>query len=179
MRIVKFILFGLAALVVLLLIIALILPGTYRIEKSVEIKSPVDSVFAQVSDYNKFKLWNPWSLSDPKATFTVSGSAATVGHKYDWSGETIGKGGLTITEVVPNKSLVAKLAFIEPQVSGADDIWAFEPTASGGTKVVWVNSGALAFPMERLFGPFLTKMLNKQFEEGLNNLKNVCEKGKL
>lgn len=176
MKVLKWIAIVIVALVALTLLAALILPGSYRIEKSVEINSPVDSVFAQIADYNNFKLWNPWSLSDPNATFTVSGTPATVGHKYEWNGEKIGKGSLTIDQIVPNEALKAKLAFVEPMVSSADDMFKVAATATGGTKVIWVNEGNLAFPMERLFGPFLTKALNQQFEEGLATLKKRCEK---
>ncbi|QQS31141.1 MAG: SRPBCC family protein [Sphingobacteriales bacterium] len=179
MRILKIVLYGLAGLAALLLVVALLSPGSYRVEKSIEINSPIESVFLQVANYNHFRKWNPWSLSDPKAIYTVTGIPATAGHQYEWNGENVGIGKLTMTEVIPNKSVAAKLTFVEPHVSGADDNWTFETTASGGTKVVWVNSGNLSFPVERLFGLFLRGMLNKQFEEGLNNLKKISETGKL
>ena len=46
---------------------------------------------------------------------------------------------------------------------------------AGETKVTWQNNGELPFPLARLMGPLLKKNLDKQFGEGLKNLKNYAK----
>jgi hypothetical protein len=67
------------------------------------------------------------------------------------------------------------LEFFKPWKSKAKDNWHFESVGSNETKVIWQNSGQLPWPMARLMGPMISKGLNKQFVEGLNNLKKLCE----
>jgi hypothetical protein len=43
--------------------------------------------------------------------------------------------------------------------------------------VTWQNSGQLPWPIASLMGPMINKNLNHQFEQGLNNLKKMCENG--
>ena len=57
----------------------------------------------------------------------------------------------------------------------ANDNWMFEPWGEDETKVTWQNSGQLSWPIASLMGPMITKNLNHQFEQGLNNLKKMCE----
>lgn len=70
------------------------------------------------------------------------------------------------------------LEFFKPFKSKAKDNWLFEPWGDGNeTKVTWQNSGQLPWPIASLMGPMITKNLNHQFEQGLNNLKKMCEGG--
>lgn len=154
---------------------AAILPGKYLIEKCIVINRPAAEVYNKVADLNHYKEWNPWAKTDPDAMATISGDPGHVGHKYHWNGKKVGEGHLTVRSAVPGKAVNFDLQFIKPWKSQAMDAWDFTETAEG-TKAVWRNTGALPFPVARLMGPFINKQLNKQFEEGLKNLKALCEK---
>jgi hypothetical protein len=52
----------------------------------------------------------------------------------------------------------------------------FEEWGNGETKVTWQNFGDLPYPMGRIMGALMHKSLDRQFTEGLNNLRAVCEK---
>ena len=67
------------------------------------------------------------------------------------------------------------LEFLKPWKSKAKDNWLFEAWGNNETKVTWQNSGALPWPMASLMGPMIIKNLNFQFQQGLNNLKQMCE----
>ena len=136
-----------------LLLVSLILPGKYHLEKTAIIKKSVPDVMDKIADLRHYAAWNPWQQSDPAAIGTITGIPKTIGHKYAWEGKKVGVGSLTLRDI-DKKHVHFILEFIKPFRS---------------------NNGELPFPIVRLMGPFLTKNLNKQFEAGLLNLKKMCE----
>ena len=164
-----------AGLVVALLIGAALLPRVYNVEKTMVIKKPVPEVMMRVGNLNDYAVWNPWQLSEPASSRIISGSPNTIGHKYAWQGKKIGAGSLTINNL-DDKHIHFDLEFLRPWKSKAKDNWLFEPWGDGSeTKVTWQNSGGLPWPIARIMGPMIVKNLNFQFEQGLNNLKKICE----
>ena len=161
-------------LIVLLLIIAALLPKRFNVEKTVVINKPVSLVMGYVGDLNYYSKWNPWQQSDPSATNTITGTPKTPGHKYAWQGKKIGIGSLTLRSL-DSKHIHFDLEFLKPFKSKAKDNWLFEPWGNTDSKVTWQNSGELPWPMASLMGPMIIRGLNKQFEQGLNNLKKMCE----
>lgn len=157
-----------------LLLVSLILPGKYHIEKTTIIKKSVPDVMDKIADLHNYAAWNPWQQSDPAAIGTITGIPKTIGHKYAWEGKKVGVGSLTLRDI-DKKHVHFILEFIKPFRSIASDDWLFEEWGSGETKITWSNNGELPFPIARLMGPFLTKNLHKQFESGLINLKKMCE----
>lgn len=166
----------LMALIALLLIIAALLPGKYSIKKEIVIAKPAAHVYSRVADLNYYRDWNPWHKMEPAAVSKIEGTPATVGHKFAWDGKKIGQGSLTIKGLTAPQEITLDLEFIKPWKSMALDCWTFDDLNNGSTKVVWENSGPLQFPMARLMGPMINKNLNQQFEQGLKNLKELCEK---
>jgi len=175
MKVLKTLLLSIAGLIAVLLLIAIFLPSDYRIERSIEISQPVPVVFDQVADFNHWLAWNPWTDTEPTARNTISGAPKTVGSSWAWEGEELGKGSLTINEIIPNQAIRSTLRFIEPQQMVARDSWSFVP-AGTGTKVIWANEGKLSYPMERYVGLFMDSILGSDYEKGLAKLKRVAEK---
>jgi len=169
------VLYILLGIIAFLLIVALLLPGKYHIEKTAIIKNTVAEVKARVADLNHYASWNPWQKTDPGAKSTITGTPQEKGHRYAWEGKKVGVGSLTLRDI-DNKHVHFNLEFIKPFKSKASDDWMFEEWGQGETKVTWSNNGELPFPIARLIGPGLKKTLAKQFEEGLNNLKQLCER---
>jgi len=170
--IVLYIVLGLFAL---LLVAAAMLPKGYNVEKNIVIKRPADYVIQRIADLNYYSQWNPWQQSDPTSKGTITGTPGSPGHKYAWEGKKVGVGSLTLVSS-DSKHVHFDLQFIKPMNSKANDNWLFEPWGDGSeTKVTWQNSGALPFPIGRLMGPMITGQLNKQFEQGLEALKKLCE----
>ena len=158
-----------------LVLIAFFLPPTYHVERSTEINQPVEIVFDQVVDLNNYMQWNPWTEKDPNVKNKITGEPTVRGMKWSWDGKKTGKGNLTLVEFKRNEFIRNRLVFEYPNQMEADDLWIFEEI-NGKTIVRWVNSGDLNFPIGRWFGLFMDKMMGKDFEKGLENLKNKCEK---
>ena len=129
---------------------------------------------SRIANLKDYALWNPWQQSDPTATNSITGTPGTPGHKYAWEGKKVGVGALTLNHM-DDRNIHFDLEFFKPWKSKAKDNWHFEPIGSNETKVTWQNSGQLPWPVARMMGPMISKGLNKQFVEGLNNLKKLCE----
>lgn len=162
-------------LIILLLIIAAMMPGKFNIEKTTVISRPIQHTKDRVGDLNQYSIWNPWQQAEPKSTKQITGTPNTPCHKYSWQGKKIGVGSLTLLSL-DERHIHFQLEFVKPWKSKAKDNWLFEPWGDGTeTKVTWQNSGELPWPIARLMGPMINKNLSHQFEQGLRNLKNMCE----
>jgi hypothetical protein len=169
---VVYILLGVIAIV---LLISLLMPSRYNVEKSAIIKKTVADVMDKVGNLNFYSQWNPWQQMDPTTKSIITGTPKTSGHKYAWEGKKIGIGSLTVNSL-DEKHIHFDLEFIKPWSSKAKDNWLFEEWGDGSEcKVTWQNSGELPWPVARLMGPMINKQLNHQFETGLKNLKKMCE----
>ncbi len=171
----KKILLFVVALLVLLLIIGVLLPSEFKVERSTSINVPVEKVFVQVADLNNYVKWNTWSEQDPEAKVTLSMPSSGVGSSWSWEGEIIGKGSLSIVKFEDRKSIETIVMFYEPRQSEASGFWEFESTEKGAN-VSWTLKGNLSYPIERYMGFFIDDILGGDLEKGLANLKKRCEK---
>ena len=164
-----------AAILLGLLVGAAWMPKSFNIEKTIVVEKPLRFVMDHVADLNHYSQWNPWQQKDPTAKTVIAGIPKLPGHRYEWTGKKVGVGSLTLNSI-DERHIHFDLQFIKPFKSSAKDNWLFEPWGENGTKITWQNSGQLPWPIARLIGPMLNKSLNKQFESGLRNLKELCEK---
>lgn len=151
--------------------------STYRVERSVMIKAPVEVVYAHMSTLSAMDKWSPWNERDPQMKKSMEGTDGTVGAKAMWEGnDEVGKGSQEIVALEPNKKVSLKLAFIEPFESNSNVD--FEVTAVGdSTKASWIMHG----PNEgigRVMSMFMNmdKMIGPDFEKGLGYLKDQVVK---
>jgi len=165
-----------AALVVVLLVVILLQPATFRISRSASMAAPPATVFAQVNDFHNWEAWNPWQKIDPGAKNTYSGAAAGPGSTFAWEGnDEVGAGRMTITEARPNDLVRVKLEFLKPFAATNTADFTFEPR-DGQTAVTWSMYGDNTF-MSKAFGLFMDmdKMVGEQFEKGLADMKQIVE----
>jgi Polyketide cyclase / dehydrase and lipid transport len=159
-------------IVVIGLIVAIVLPSEYRIERSIVINAPVEVVYEQIADLQNWNNWGPWVKMEQEVAGNISTPSRGVGAHMDWDGDTIGSGSIDVLEMVELVSMRSKLTFDEDQFS--DDVWEFEVVPEG-TKATWAAEGELSYPVGRLFGLFLESMLGDMYEEGLASLKAYVE----
>jgi uncharacterized membrane protein len=167
---------GIALLLIIILaaIGIYFMPNHYSISNSIVINKPISEVYAQLSDFNKWAQWDPWKEKEPEASRSVEGPANTKGHKMSWEGKKIGTGSLTLNWSSQNKSINNDLAIVKPYPFSGKDIWSLEADGDK-TKVTWTNSGGLSYPMGRVSGSMVDKVINEQQKHGLDNLKKYCE----
>jgi effector-binding domain-containing protein len=170
----KKILLGLIALIVLLAGIGFLLPRQSHVERSVTIDRPASLVYATVNSFQRFAEWSPWQELDPNMTVTMEGPRSGVGAKYSWSGnDKVGVGTQTISASVENESVTNDLDFGDMGLAKAMIKLAPE---GAGTKVRWMlDSDMGSNPIGRYFGLMMDSMVGKDYERGLGKLKALVE----
>jgi|SRR5437867_1508665 len=175
MRVLKKLLLSLIILVVLLAGIGLLLPRRVHVEQSANIEATPATVFALVNDFAMFNRWSPWHAMDPQAEYTLEGPPRGVGARMIWKGDpkTVGSGSQEIVESRPNETVKTHLDFGEQGAATA--LFTLTPDG-GGTKVVWGFETDLGMnPVSRYFGLMFDKMIEKDYEKGLQGLKKLAE----
>lgn len=175
MKLLLRILGGLAALVLLLVLVAFVLPSRYHVERSIVINAPASAVFPRVADMREWKHWTVWHERDPEIKNTYSPEQLVVGAWSEWDSKKEGKGKATVLALEPNQRAVYRLEFPD---FGSISTGAFVLTAEGGaTRLVWSDEGDLGYnPINRWFGLFLDQLIGGDFEAGLAKLKRTLEK---
>jgi hypothetical protein len=83
---------------------------------------------------------------------------------------------MEFTRVEPNRRVDYKLGFPDFSMTATGSI-VLTP-AQGGTDVTWVHGGDTGSnPLKHYLAVFMDRMVGRDFEEGLTNLKAVAEKG--
>ena len=172
MKYLKFIGLLVGTMIVMFLVIALFMPSKYYVERTIDIKAPVEVVYKQVADLNNYHEWNPWAKQDSKAIHSVSGTG--IGQVYKWKGDTIGEGSLTNIKYFQNKQIDQTLKFVAPWESEAYNGVKFEQVGNS-TKVIWIMEGDLDYPIGRYMKTMIEGSVTKDFDAGLRFLKDRCE----
>jgi carbon monoxide dehydrogenase subunit G len=151
-------------------------PDTFRVARSTTVKAPPEKISALIGDFRSWPAWSPYEKMDPAMARTLSGPASGKGAVYEWEGNSqVGKGRMEIVELAPTSRIAIKLDFMKPFEAHNMAEFLLEP-AGGATKVTWAMQGPSAF-MAKVMGIFvdLDKMIGKDFETGLANLKAAAE----
>jgi uncharacterized membrane protein len=140
-----------------------------RIEESVEIKRPVDRVFAYTTDA---KNWSKWQSILPEAEQTSQGPmgiGATTKGKFHMMGLTMNWTGKT-TEYEPNRKFGKNItcgSIINEQHN------TYNP-ADGGTKFTIVYDMKIGGFM-KLVSPMIVSSMRKELRKSLMNLRGILE----
>jgi hypothetical protein len=174
MKILKIVGFTLGLVVLVVFIGGLLLPDKVHIEREIVIKSTAEKVYPNLINYRNFNKWSPWYKLDPTAEYDYSGPSDGVGATMSWRGDDrVGEGVQKIVEAQPYQHVKASLDF-GSQGNGFTD-W-YLTNRGNEVSVKW------SFDTEfngnifgRWFGLFVDRMIGKDYEKGLQNLKKVVE----
>lgn len=174
----KTFLYILLTIVAVLVIIGLIAPTKYAVEKEVVINKPKAEVFDYLKYLKNQDNWSVWSKRDPTIKKTFRGQDGTVGFVSAWEGnDEVGKGEQAITKIDDGERIDSELRFIKPWESVNPTYIITESVSDNETKVKWGFSGTSPFPMNiMMLFMNMEDGIGKDFEDGLNNLKGILEK---
>lgn len=167
----------LAVLISLPLIIALFLKKEYRIEEQVVINTSPPTVFNYIKFVKNQEQYSKWVMADPNMKKTLTGTDGTVGFIYAWNSDDkgVGQGEQEITALVENKKMDCEIRFIKPFVGKGYVSMLTNPTGADKTTVIWSMEGKSKYPMN-FMNLFMDKVLHKDMQISLQNLKNNLEK---
>lgn len=176
MKAVKFFLYAILGLILILLLLGLVLPKSFEVTREITIDAPLSLVFRKVSSLKDQHTWSPWKDLDPDQSVTFEGEDRTPGAIMRWSGnKDVGQGQMTIVNIVPKERVEIDLNFKEP-FEASSKVWFTLSSEDEKTKVTWSMAGVNPFPMNVMGLLFNMKgTLKKQFDTGLTRLKEQAE----
>lgn len=167
-------LFGLLALLVLLAIVGLMLPGKLEITRHITVAAPAENIFEEINDLERWGKWSYWNdLYKDDMQLTYGDKHAGLGAWYSWTGKKSGDGKVTITESVPGSSIKTDLDFMEHGV--AKGWYTFTPKDDSTQLTIGFASDLGANPISRWFGIIMKPEMNKAFDYNLAHLKALAE----
>ena len=174
------------AIVIVLIILVAILglaamrPNIFSVRRSTSIKAKPESIFGLINDFRNWGSWSPYEKLDPTMRRKLSGAESGKGAVYEWEGN--GKAGAGRMEIIgstPPSKVTIKLDFIKPFEGHNTAEFTLEGAGEAGaqTQVTWAMYGPAPY-MAKLMGLFINmdRMIGKDFETGLANLKAITER---
>jgi uncharacterized protein YndB with AHSA1/START domain len=172
-----YLLIAILVVIAFFLVVGLTTSAAFSIVREADFKATPQKVFAEINDFRNWAAWSPWEKMDPTMQRSFSGAATGVGAKYAWVGnKKVGEGNMEITRSQAPSNLELDLHFLKP--FQADNVTEFTLTPNnGGTHFKWEMRGQTPF-MLRMMKMFMDmdKMVGKDFDAGLANLRGVVEK---
>ena len=175
MKWIKWTVGGLLALVALLAVGGMLLPGTFKVTRSVVVAAPADKVYGLLANPRRWKEWSVWNQRDPGMAITYSGPESGVGAVWEWKSKSEGDGRMTFTAAEPGQRVGFDLFFPDFGTTSHGEL---QLTAEGsGTRVTWEMNGDMGKnPLFHWMALFMDGMVGKDFEGGPSNLKRLAEK---
>lgn len=174
---IKIIAIAVVILIAALLVYAATRPDTFRVQRAASIKALPKNIFSLINDLHSWDAWSPYEKKDPAMKRTYSGAAQGKGAEYAWDGNwEVGRGRIEITESSPPSRVAMNLNMIKP--FEAHNIVEFTlETTGGSTNVTWAMRGTMPY-ISKVMSVFfdMDKMIGKDFETGLADLKMLVEK---
>lgn len=171
------VLYILGAIFLLFVLLALLAPKSYRVERSIVINKSVSEVFNYLKHIKNQDHWSPWKKKDPDMIQEFIGTDGEVGFISKWEGnKDVGVGEQEIMNIVENDRVEARLRFFKPWKSESDAVTKVEEAGNNQTKVTWGFSGKNKVPANIFMMLYnVDKHVGKDFEEGLASLKEILE----
>jgi uncharacterized protein YndB with AHSA1/START domain len=167
-----------AVAIAIVLILAATKPDTFSVQRAAAVKAPPEKIFPLINDFHQWGTWSPWEGKDPGMKRTYSGTASGRGAVYAWDGnKNVGSGRMEILDASSPSKIVIKLDFFKPFEAHNTAEFTVLPQGDGATNISWVMHGPAPF-MSKIMQVFMNidKMVGKDFEIGLSNLKKLTEK---
>jgi len=158
------------------LILAAFKPDTFRVQREASIKAPPDRIFVLINDFNRWGAWSPWEKKDPAMKRTFGATTSGKGAVYAWEGnKDVGQGRMEISESLPPSKVALNLDFVKPFEAHNLVVFTLEPKGDA-TNVTWAMQGDCPY-FVKIIHVFVNmdKMVGKDFEAGLANLKIAAE----
>ena len=148
-----------------------------KIEKKVEIFVNQETAFNYLKYTRNQDNFSVWNMSDPGMKKSYKGTDGVVGFVYSWdsTNKNTGAGEQEITAIEENSSIAYEIRFFRPMKNLATAKFVIEKAAEGKSSVTWTFNSHNRFPMS-LFAPVFRKLLGKDLEKGLINLRQILEK---
>ncbi len=165
---------GILAATLVVVIIGLLLPSQYSVQRELVINTSNERIHELTSDLETWPRWTPWFKDDPTLKITLGEITRGVGASQEWEAEK-GGGHLTVTRSEPNWGVSYKMDLSK---SRPNSVYTMNyETMADSTKVIWRMDGDMGWNLPgRFFNLLMDPMVGPMFDDGLTRLKMMAEK---
>ena len=171
MRVVKLAILSFIFLFLLVTIISLFIPSHVRISKATEINNTKESVMGFVANPLKWREWYPGT--DSLSILYIEGKP---------KGILLDSGGMVGIAIIAANDSMVTASNVGSQVKQPMEMsWKLLPGNSANHVILqwYVDFTLKWYPWEKFKSPFFENMHGVQMEQGLANLKELCEGSRL
>jgi hypothetical protein len=182
MGILLYIVFTILGLIAVIFILALFTQKEYTVQRETTINQPVSVVFNYIKHLKNQDNYSKWVMTDPSMKRVFTGEDGTKGFIYAWdsTNKQAGAGEQEIIELSENKHVDIEVRFIRPFKAIAKTPFTLKKMDDHTTSIAWEMNSAMNYPMNIiLLFMNVDKMLGKDMEISLENLKKILEKESL
>jgi hypothetical protein len=171
----------LAVAVAIVLALAATKPGSFSVRRATMVKAAPEKIFSLINDFHQWRSWSPYEHKDPAMKRSYSGAESGKGAIYAWDGnKNVGSGRMEILDASQPSKIVIKLDFFKPFEAHNTAEFTMLPqgdASNATTDINWQMHGPAPF-MSKVMQVFMNvdRMVGKDFEIGLANLKRLTEK---
>jgi hypothetical protein len=148
-----------------------------KFDTSIEIRRSLKDVFDYLKYTKNQDNFSVWNQADPNMKKEYSGTDGTKGFIYKWDStvKNVGAGEQETKLITEGKSIEFEVRFSRPMKNVAKIAFLLNSKAEASTTVTWTFDSPSKFPYS-LLAPIFKKIMVKDLEKGLSNLKNLLEK---
>lgn len=179
MNVILLILTVLGLIIATILIAAVFVQKEYRVHREIIINKPRAGIFNFIKYLRNQDSFSKWATMDPEMKKEYKGTDGAPGFVSAWDSKVknVGQGEQQITLIIENERIESALKFIKPFPGKAKAIMSTESVDENHTRVKWILESGMKYPMNiMLLFMNMDKMMGKDLEEGLKNLKTLQEK---
>ncbi|MNK25804.1 Polyketide cyclase / dehydrase and lipid transport [compost metagenome] len=178
MMIVWIILGAFGGIIALVLIIAALSKKDFAVERTITVNKPLPETYDFLTSLQNQDQWSKWTQLDPNMKKTYIGTDKTVGFISRWESQNkqVGEGEQEIKKLIPNQRIENELRFMKPMKSIANAYFTVAEAGENQTKVAWGFTSRTPWPFNAfMLFVNMEKLIGKDFEEGLANMKRMIE----
>ncbi len=164
-------------LVLLLVVMHVMAPKNYQVERKIVVTAQIDTVFKSLCSLKEQQVWSPWAEMDTNMKVEYRGVDGEIGSVTHWVGnEDVGEGEQEIMKIEGNTDIETELRFLKPFKSTSIGFFKLKELENK-TEVTWGFRGEHVFPTTiiMLFMD-MEKQVGPDFEKGLSKFKAYIEK---
>lgn len=172
-----YVLVAAVAVIATVLFIASKRPDEFYAARSLKIAAPASRLHGLINDLREMNRWNPYALRETSGSGHYSGPQSGPGATYHFAGKG-GTGAISVMDSTED-TVGLRLKMTKPFAIENRVEFNLKPS-SEGTEVTWGMRGSQSLP-GKVFSLFINceKMMARDFDEGLANLKAIAEAGQL
>lgn len=175
MKILKWILIILIALIALYLVASATQPNKIEIEERIVIDAPPKMIYNEILAFKNWDQWSVWDQMDPNMKSEYSEEMGKIGSYTKWWSDNpeLGNGSQEIVELKKNEYIKTLMQF---EGWDAKNYAAFIlEEKNGGTELKWTYDGAKTPFYMNLMNSFMKPMIVEKYKQSLSNLKSYIE----